>query len=149
MTWVPSDDSDQTGHPPSLIRVFAVRMKKPWLLSYPLSGQQRLLSDWVDTHVILLVLSLFGSIISHLINNFYTRSFKWFKTTFPFHKKFVKYLKENYGFRETDKVDIWWHLNDNWASPWDYGTYHTGDQRMLRRACVIMQSRQSRRCSHT
>ena len=28
----PSEDSDQPGHPPSLIRVFAVRMKKAWLL---------------------------------------------------------------------------------------------------------------------
>ena len=29
----PSEDSDQLGHPPSLIRVFAVRMKKAWVLS--------------------------------------------------------------------------------------------------------------------
>ena len=34
----PSEDSDQPGHPSSLIRVFAVRMKKPWVLSYPLSA---------------------------------------------------------------------------------------------------------------
>ena len=45
---VPSEDSDQPGHPPSLIRVYAVRMKKPWVLSYPLSAQRRLWSDWVD-----------------------------------------------------------------------------------------------------
>ena len=44
----PSEDSDQPGHPPSLIRVFAVRMKKPWVLSYPLSAQRRLWSDWAD-----------------------------------------------------------------------------------------------------
>ena len=43
-----SEDSDQPGHPPSLIRVFAVRMKKPWVLSYLLSAQQRLWSDWAD-----------------------------------------------------------------------------------------------------
>ena len=36
MICVPSEDSDQDGHPPSLIRVFAVRMKKAWVLSYPL-----------------------------------------------------------------------------------------------------------------
>ena len=30
----PSEDSDQPGHPPSLIRVFVVRMKKPWAPSY-------------------------------------------------------------------------------------------------------------------
>ena len=39
----PSEDSDQPGHPPSLIRVFAVCMKKPWVLSYPLSAQRRLI----------------------------------------------------------------------------------------------------------
>ena len=45
---VPSEDSDQPGHPPSPIRVFAVRMKKAWVLSYPLSAQRRLWSDLVD-----------------------------------------------------------------------------------------------------
>ena len=44
----PSEDSDQPGHPPSLIRVFAVCMKKSWVLSYPLSTQRRPWSDWVD-----------------------------------------------------------------------------------------------------
>ena len=34
----PSKDSDQPGHSPSLIRVFTVHMKKPWVLSYPLSA---------------------------------------------------------------------------------------------------------------
>ena len=49
MTWqnqqsecAPSEDSDQLGHPPSLIRVFNVRTKKAWVLSYPLSPQRRL-----------------------------------------------------------------------------------------------------------
>ena len=42
----PSEDSDQPGHPPSLIRVFAVRVKKAWVLSYPLSAQRRLWSVW-------------------------------------------------------------------------------------------------------
>ena len=34
MARAPSEDSDQPGHPPSLTRVFAVRMKKAWVLSY-------------------------------------------------------------------------------------------------------------------
>ena len=49
MTYAPSEDSDQPGHLPSLIRVFTVRMKKHWVLSYPLSTLWRLWSDWVDT----------------------------------------------------------------------------------------------------
>ena len=48
MACTPSEDSDQPGHPPSLIRVFAVHMKKAWVLSYPLSAQRRLWSDWAD-----------------------------------------------------------------------------------------------------
>ena len=44
----PIEDSDQPGHLPSLIRVFAVRMMKAWTLSYPLSAQRRLWSDWAD-----------------------------------------------------------------------------------------------------
>ena len=48
MTCTPSEDSDQPGHTPSLIRVFAVRMKKDWVLSYPLSAQRRVRSDWAD-----------------------------------------------------------------------------------------------------
>ena len=48
MACAPSEDSDQPGYPPSLIRVFAVRTKKAWILSYPLSAQRRLWSDWTD-----------------------------------------------------------------------------------------------------
>ena len=48
MACAPSEDSDQPGHPPSLIRVFAVRMKKAWVLSYQLSAQRRHWSNWAD-----------------------------------------------------------------------------------------------------
>ena len=48
MARAPSEDSEQPGHPPSLIRVFAVRIKKAGVLSYPLSAQQRLWSDWAE-----------------------------------------------------------------------------------------------------
>ena len=44
----PGEDSDQPGHPPCLIRVFADRTKKAWILSYPLSAQRKLWSDWAD-----------------------------------------------------------------------------------------------------
>ena len=48
MACVPSKDSDQPGHLPSLVRVFAVCMKKAWILSYPLSRQWRHWSDLAD-----------------------------------------------------------------------------------------------------
>ena len=46
--WAATWQNQQNDFPPSLIRVFAVRMKKAWVLSYPLSAQWRLWSDWVD-----------------------------------------------------------------------------------------------------
>ena len=57
-------------HPPSLIRVFAVRMKKAWVLSYPLSASEdsdptgrmpRLIWVFGGRTVTLLVLSCRGS----------------------------------------------------------------------------------------
>ena len=53
MICAPSEDSDQPGHPPSLIRVFTVRMKKHWVLSYPMSALRRLWSDWADAQAVL------------------------------------------------------------------------------------------------
>ena len=48
MICAPSEDSDQPGHSPSLIRVSAVRLKQNWVLSYPLRAQRRCWSDWGD-----------------------------------------------------------------------------------------------------
>ena len=47
MTCVPSKDSDQPGHPPSLISLHSVHEETlgPY---YPLSAQQRHWSDWLD-----------------------------------------------------------------------------------------------------
>ena len=70
MTCAPSQDSDQPGHPPSLIRVFTVHSKGSQGPNASSCGQQRLWSDWADaqadqsllgTQVILLVLSCTGS----------------------------------------------------------------------------------------
>ena len=36
-----------------------------------------------------------------------------------------------------------------WASAWEKGTYHIGDQQRLRRACAQAQARQSLCCSQT
>ena len=42
MTFVPSEDSDQPGHPPSLIRVFDVRSRGNLGPSFASGGQRRL-----------------------------------------------------------------------------------------------------------
>ena len=48
MICVPSEDSDQPGHPPSLIRVFAVRSVGSQGSKVFSCGQRRLWSDWAD-----------------------------------------------------------------------------------------------------
>ena len=48
MACAPSEDSNQPEHPPSLIRVFAVRMKKVWILSFPASHS----AHWADIHFV-------------------------------------------------------------------------------------------------
>ena len=45
--WLVRPEKTQiSGHPPSLIRVFAVCMKKPRVFRYPLTARWRLWSDW-------------------------------------------------------------------------------------------------------
>ena len=66
-----SEDSDQPGHPPSLIRVFAVRMKKPWVLTHLAHREDsdqtgrmpRLIWNFSGRTVTLMVLSCTGSIV--------------------------------------------------------------------------------------
>ena len=90
LSCAPSKDSDQHGHSPSLIRVFAVRMKKAWVLSYPLSTQWRLIRlggcpGWSESslgaYTILLVLTWGGS---YVIMRWLLISWSWFE---PGHEK--------------------------------------------------------------
>ena len=48
IAFVPSEDSDQPGHPPSLMRVFAVRSMCSWVPNVSPCWQRRLWSDWAD-----------------------------------------------------------------------------------------------------
>ena len=65
------------------------------------------------------------------------------------HLSTVKTLYSCGGFNRSKAVALMVLLFNNWASSWDYGTYHIGDQRKLRRACTYAQSHQSLRCART
>ena len=75
MTSAPSEASDQPGHPPSLIWVFAVRMKQPWVLSYPLSAQQRLwrggCPSWSESLLVHMSFCWFCRVQTQWFLNFY------------------------------------------------------------------------------
>ena len=57
----------------------------------------------------------------------------------------------NFDFQSIWIPSIWStiHVTTKWASSWDNGTYHIGDQRRLGWACASAPSCQSLRCSHT
>ena len=46
------------------------------------------------------------------------------------HLPFRMHLLPTLLYRTTSQLD-------NWASSWDYGTFHKGDQRRLRRVCAV------------
>ena len=100
----PSEDSDQPGHPPSLIRVFAIRLKKARVLSYPLSAQRRLWSDWADAQA---DLSLHWA---HL-------PFRWFchdAVQFTGHLRHTKILRCCHNQNKTEHTEV-------------YSSKHSGD----------------------
>ena len=99
----PSEDSDQPRHPPSLINVFAVRMKKPWVLSYLLSAQWRLRSVCADAQA---DLSLFSA-HSHFVG-FVMSQLKYY--IFLFYKKYT----ENTTLRRAEENSSLILLNQNW-----------------------------------
>ena len=72
----PSENSDKPGNPPSLIRIFAVRMNKAWVLSCPLSAQWRLWSDWADAQTDLSLRLAYTHFVGFVMSwlNFYTTS---------------------------------------------------------------------------
>ena len=91
----PSEDSDQPGHPPRLIWVFAVRMKKVWVLSYPprADAQADLSLRWTP--------SLFvGFVMRRLISSCHL--VRQVGVTF-FYDKFVDFVLR--------KTTIWRHFN--------------------------------------
>ena len=73
MSYASSQDSDQRGHPPSLIRIFTIRLKKAWIFkSYRLRTQRRLWSAWADAQLI----RVFAGHTSHFVG-FVMRRLKW------------------------------------------------------------------------
>ena len=69
ITCAPSKDSDQPGHPPSLIRVFAVCLKKHWDIGYPRSAQGRLQSDWDQTGRMHRLICVFDGHTCHFVGS--------------------------------------------------------------------------------
>ena len=72
MFCAPSKDSDQIGQ----IRVFAACMKKAWFLSYPLSTQRRLWSNWTNAQADLSLRWVHSHFVCFVIRRLFCRNFK-------------------------------------------------------------------------
>ena len=144
----PSEDSYQPGHPSSLIRVFAVRMKKYWVLSYPLSAQRRLWSDWADAQA---DLSLRWA-HTHFVGFVMSRLVLLIKlmTILVSLKRLVKLVgtrRSVYGRAHRGLTGVFL-LKTTWAAAWQKQQNGMYAQRRLRSALESAQSDQSLRCPH-
>ena len=167
MACVPSKDSDQPGHPPSLIGVFTVRVKKPWALGYSESAQRRLRSAWADAQADLSLCWAYISFcwfcheVAHLSFLFYFASVK-VVTLWPL--EHILLILILFVMPASASCDIGVHLSIHisasmnmkplavtnhkiyssylvyfrWASSSEFGTY---------RLIAFAQSRQNLRCS--
>ena len=98
---------------PSLIRVFVVHVKKPWVLSYPLSAQRRLWSDWADaqadlnlrwahTHFVGFVISQLNSLHWTRFKRLLIQQLKWSPCILfsPFGKCTILQKPKQNGFKK-------------------------------------------------
>ena len=118
MTWAPSEDSDQPRHPPSLIRVFAVRIKKHWVLNYLLSALQRLWSHWADAQADLslrwahMPFCWFCHEVAHISCTLFLEEYQKDLSTFKilYHKNHVVFTCIRHVNELTCKETLVWHL---------------------------------------
>ena len=102
-TWTASGQNQQSGFcaPPRLISVWAdqslaVRMKKAWVLIYPLSAQRRLWSDWADAQA--------------------DPSLRWAHMSFCWFCHDAAHIVSSSSQKKTRWKEISWNVN--WKSEW-------------------------------
>ena len=134
----------------SLIRVFAVRMKKAWVFSYQLSAQRRLWSDWADAQAGLSLRWAHSNFVG-----FVMRRLKLFRSNgqmklfkMKIHIHIYCYIRVDQTFPKR-YVRIGRQIQDDvtWTASSEFGTYRLCEQRRFRRACASAQSRQNLCCS--
>ena len=126
---------------PSLIRVFAVRMKTAWVLSYPLSAQRKLCSDWADAQAdptgrMPRLIWVFAGRTDHFVG-FVVLRLKW-GTTYRHSNK--SHYSESLRINKTEKYWIRWAdeasltqmmRSDKWHTRVRFGNHLTDDQSQL------------------
>ena len=111
MACAPSEDSDQSGHTP-VWSVFAVRIKNGLVLTYTLSAQRRLWSDWADAQVDLSLCWAhihFVEFVMRLLNYFQNLSGKCLNMVITSVRLTNRYLC---GYPE-----YFWYLRDYFIAP--------------------------------
>ena len=129
MACAPSEDSDQPGHSPSLIRVFTVGMKKARVLSYPLNAQRRFWSDWAHSHFVGFVMRQVNSLMVYFTVKSTGRRY-----IFVTRKGTVTCLRIRNGLRSTKRT-AWHHLQSQ-SRGWSINTSPLGSLHHLRKKMV-------------
>ena len=103
----PSEDSDRLGHPPSLIRVFAVRSTGSWGHKLSSCGQRRL---WSDAQAVLFLRLAHNHFVSFV--SFWHQSQEGYRVAFGACS--FKSLQGNGCHLTQDSLEVtvtlWWHL---------------------------------------
>ena len=120
MTCASIEALDQFRHMASLIKVFAVHPKKVWILSYPLSKQRRLWSDWVDAQSLRSLGARVIFFVLHLI--------------FLFQSRVVSLLRGEIWLNQILLMAIHFYFRqffNKWAASWQNQQYGMCAQRRL------------------
>ena len=110
MTLRPAKTQISLGIRPVGWTVFTVRMKKAWVLNYPLSAQQRLWSDWADAQADLSLRWVHSHFVGFVMSWLTSLSKQW-KDVWQFHFNKVSlftfwYLQQRV---KTVKSDVCWN----------------------------------------
>ena len=145
MTCAPSEDSDKPGHPPSVTRVFAVCMEKPWVLSFPVRAQLRFRSDFADAQGDLSLRWAHKS--NYCFYHGAARLCCSFKAYYLSHDMRSWHFSSsvNSVFKRICAAIQWSKMSDVWSNPSSTSMLNVCEQRRLRRDCTDTQSRRSLR----
>ena len=129
LNWAATWQNQQSECAPSLIRVFAVRMKKAWVLSYPWSAQRRLWSDWADAQADLSLCRVH----SHFVG-FVTR---WLNSTLKIEYVLLGMVTKRRNFTLVFKIVLLGTFKIDWIPIIKFDTSNILLTNLIHQICVV------------
>ena len=89
--------------------IFAIRMKRPWVLSYSLGAQRRLWSDWVDVQADMSLRWAHSHFVGFVMSYYFVQIKNWCKRLLPCKKEIP-------NIRISFIIVFCWKWMDGWLS---------------------------------